>query len=115
MSADRANALFGNDSEKALCSLLRRKPKIAELLRDKLGVAGGQFLEVYPTGPSNKKSDLLALFANAQAIGINVKSARPKPGSITSGFNQVTRMWLNSLAEKIELSDSSKKIIQHGN
>jgi hypothetical protein len=54
------------------------------------------------------------MYANAHAIGINMKSARPKPGAISSGFNQVTRMWLENFSNKIGLSDHSKAIIQHG-
>jgi hypothetical protein len=114
MSADRANALFGNKSEKDLCSLLKRKPEVAEILREKLGISGRRFLEVFPTGPSNRKSDLVAMYENALPLGINVKSARPKPGSPSTGFNQVTRMWLESFSEKMLLSEDSKHIIQHG-
>ncbi|MBC2606664.1 hypothetical protein [Pelagicoccus albus] len=108
MSADRLNAKFGTDTEKQLCTLFRKNKDLPEKLLRKLNLSGGDFLEVYPTGTSNKKSDLLAMYAGGAGIGINVKSAR------SIGFNQVTRTWLDSFASKIGLSEFAIKAIQNG-
>lgn len=108
MSADRLNAKFGTETEKQLCTLLRKRKDLAEHLLQKLNLSEGQFLEVFPTGTSNKKSDLLAMYTGGTGIGINVKSAR------SIGFNQVTRTWLDSFASKIGLSEFATEAIQNG-
>jgi len=104
--SDNENALRGANAEKLFRKLLKNNPRLVTKIKRKFRIAAENY-EVFRTGHELKKSDVVLVFSNGRAIGVNLKS-----GSM--GFNQITRMWLEELRAKVGLSKNVATKIQYG-
>lgn len=106
MAHGEENLEIGKRGEHLFRNRLNKNQTCIDLIKKKYNVKGN-LIEAHVTGGNNKKSDVLLLFSDSTAIGVNIKSGK-------AGFNQITRIWLDKFSDGINLSLRSKEIIQNG-
>ncbi|MDP8233561.1 MAG: hypothetical protein P9M06_02000 [Candidatus Saelkia tenebricola] len=106
MVRKKENAKIGGEAERLFASKLKADTKLQKFITRKYKLKG-DFLEAHPTGINQKKSDVLVLFSESVPVGVNIKAGK-------ADFNQVTRLWLSSLAKEIKLSKTAVSIFQKG-
>jgi hypothetical protein len=104
--ANRDNAEIGNKAERAFSNHVRNSEALQTAIRRKFKIQG-DFLESHPTGPNQRKSDVLILFKNSNPVGANIKVGK-------AGFNQVTRGTLQNISTKVGFSDSTIRALETG-
>lgn len=104
--ANRDNAELGNKAERAFSNHVRNYVEIQDAIRQKFEITG-DFLESHPTGPNQRKSDVLILFSNSTPVGANIKVGK-------ASFNQITRGTLQNVSSKVGFSDNTIEALHIG-